>query len=314
MTAEREGQTPINLVFHNIHEHGVGIIDRWTAAVEKGTGGGVRFTRTGGEDAAAIRAADVVRDVPAAAAQYPLLGLVQLPLLFPDAKVGSRVLAQLYEEFAELREELSDNKVVGLSIGAPMAIFSTKAWGPVRAIADLKGARIRSLPVIDGALRALGTEPVHVPYLDIARQLKEGRLDATVLGILPAHQFRLADGIAPYCLMTGRASITMHPMRTAMKWESWNRLPKNYQDVIDGLGPGGAGCWFARESGRDADAHFGEALGEFEVTMFTREQVEEMRRTIQPEVAAVLRAVEAQGRPARQCYARMAELALQYDV
>jgi TRAP-type C4-dicarboxylate transport system substrate-binding protein len=312
MRAEPEGQQSIELVFHNIHEHGVGIIDRWLAAVEEGTGGGVRFSRTGGEDAALIRAADVIRDVPAAATQYPLLGLVQLPLLFPDAAAGSRVLAQLYEEFSELREELNDTKIVGLSIGAPMAIFTTRAWGPVRTLADLRGARIRSLPVIDGALRALGAEPVHVPYLDIAGQMWEGTLDATVLGVLPAHQFRLADGTALHCLRTGRASITMHPMRTYMKWESWRKLPQSYRDVIDSLGPAGAACWFARESGRDADAHFEEALGEFEVTTFTSKQVEELRQTIQPEVEKVLNAAGAQGRPARRFYERMVELASRY--
>jgi len=305
---------PIELIFHNIHEHGVGIIDRWVAEVERRTGGGVRFTKTGGEDPVLIRAADVVRDVPAAAVQYPLLGLVQLPLLFPNATAGSRVLAQLYEEFAELREELSDHKIVGLSIGAAMAIFTTRAWGPIKTVVGLAGARIRSLPVIDGALRALGAEPLHVPYLDIAGQLKDGRLDATVLGILPARQFRLADGAAPYCLMTGRNSITMHPMRTYMKRESWNRLPQDYRDIIGGLGPAGAECWFARESGRDADAHLDEGLAEFEVTTFTPGQVEELRGIIAPEVEKVLAAVEAQGRPARRFYKRMVELASAYGV
>lgn len=309
MPAGTESRQPITLVFHNIHEHGVGIIDRWITEVERRTGGRVRFTKTGGEDPGLIRAADVVRDVPAAAAQYPLLGLVQLPLLFPDATTGSRVLAQLYEEFAELREELNDHKIAGLSIGAAMAIFTTPAWGPVKTVDGLKGARIRSLPVIDGALRALGADPVHVPYLDIAGQLRDGRLDATVLGILPARQFRLADGTAPYCLMTGRTSITMHPMRTYLKWESWNGLPEDCRDVIDGLGPSGAGCWFARESGRDADAYFAEALDEFETTTFTPQQVEQLRGIIEPEVNRVLMAVEAQGRPARRFYARMRELA-----
>jgi len=291
----------------------VGIIDRWTAEVEGRTGGAVRFRKTVGEDAGAIERADIIRDVPAAAARYPLLGLVQLPLLFPDAKVGSRVVAQLYAEFPELREELSDTKIVGLSLGAPMAVFSTKKWGPVTTIGDLAGARIRSLPVIDGALKALGAAPLHVPYLEIAGQLRDGQLDATVLGILPAHQFRLADGTAPYCLMTGRASITMHPMRTAMKLQSWERLPEDVRAVIDGLGPAGADCWFARESGRDADAHFEEALGEFETTVFTPGQVEELREAIAPAVAAQIEAVEAQGWPGRRFYARMVELAAAYD-
>ena len=68
MPAGTEARQPIDLVFHNIHEHGVGIIDRWITEVERRTGGRVRFTKTAGEDPALIRAADVVRDVPAAAA------------------------------------------------------------------------------------------------------------------------------------------------------------------------------------------------------------------------------------------------------
>ena len=149
--------------------------------------------------------------------------------------------------------------------------------------------------------------------VQIAGQLRDGALDATVLGILPARQFRLAEGVAPYCLMTGRASVTMHPMRTYMKWESWRKLPAEYRAVIDGLGPAGADCWFARESGIDADAHFESALEEFDLTVFTDARVAEVRDIIRPEVDAVLDAVEDRGLPGRRFYARMTQLAAEYD-
>ena len=108
----------IELVFHNIHDHGVGIMEMWMKEIKTRSGGSIRFIRTSGEDVKLIEAADVVRDVPAASDRYPLLNLIQTPFVFNNSTVGSRVVAQLYAEFPELREELSDVKVVGLGIGA----------------------------------------------------------------------------------------------------------------------------------------------------------------------------------------------------
>lgn len=179
----------LELVFHNIHDHGVEIMDMWMNEVETRTRGRVRFTKSSGKSRSSIEGADVVRDVPAAGEQYPLLNLIQIPFIFPGSTVGSRVVAQLYAEFSELRDELSDVKVVGLGIGALMAIFSGQAWGPIRTLDDFKGARTRSLPMIDGFIRALGARPMHVGFLEISRLLEAGELDATVLGMLPARKF-----------------------------------------------------------------------------------------------------------------------------
>jgi hypothetical protein len=132
--SEESQEKPIELLIHNIHEHGVEIMDMWMNEVVVRSNGRVRFTKSSGEDAGAIKAADVVRDVPAMGSRYPLLNLVQVPFIFPSSTVGSRVIAQLYMEFCELRDELSDVKVVGLGIGALMAIFSSQAWGPIRSL------------------------------------------------------------------------------------------------------------------------------------------------------------------------------------
>ena len=309
-------EKPIDLVFHNIHDHGVEIMDMWMHEIETRTGGRVRFTKSSGEDAALLAAADVVRDVPAANSRYPLLNLVQTPFIFPNSTVGSRVLAQLYAEFSELRDELSDVKVVGLGIGALMAVFSSKEWGPIRTMADFKGARTRSLPMIDGVIEALGGKPLHVGYLEIGRLLETGQLDATVLGILPAHMFKLADGAAPYCTMAGDRSITMHPMRIYMKWDTWNGLPDDVRRIIEETGPSGADCWFAVRSGIDADNSLREALeyikqkGEF--IRVTPEELSRWRQLIKSNLDSFVDDVEARGLPGRQFFNRMNELVAEY--
>jgi len=307
----------IELVLHNIHDHGVEIMDMWMKEVETRTRGRVRFTKTSGEDRGAIKAADLVRDVPAMGDRYPLLNLVQIPFIIPSSTVGSRVIAQLYAEFSELRDELSDVKVVGLGIGAFMAIFSSKTRGPIRILEDFKDARTRSLPLIDGVLEALGARPAHVGYLEMGHLLETGKLDAAVLGILPAHMFKLADGAAPYCTVAGKTSITMHPMRIYMKWDTWNKLPPDIRKIIEEIGPAGSDCWFAVQIGADADKHLHEALDYIkqkgELIEVAPEELERWRRLIQPNRDSAVSAVEARGLPARKFFNRMLELVAEYS-
>ena len=314
---EESKEKPIELVFHNIHDHGVEIMDMWMNEVETRTSGRVRFTKSSGEDPAAIKAADIVRDVPAGGERYHLLNLIQIPFIFPSSTVGSRVIAQLYAEFSELREETSDVKVVGLGIGALMAIFSSQAWGPIRTLEDFKGARTRSLPLIDGVIEALGAKPLHVGYLEISHLLETGELDATVLGILPANMFKLAEGAAPYCTIAGNRSITMHPMRTYMKWDTWNSLPPDIRVIIEEIGPAGGDCWFAVQSGADADNHLHEALEYIkqngELIKVSPEELKRWRQLIQPDLDSAVGAVEAKGLPGRKFFNRMTELVTEYS-
>ena len=310
-------EKPIELVFHNIHNHGVEIMDMWINEVETRTSGRVHFMKSSGEDRSLIESADVIRDVPAGGERYRLLNLIQIPFIFPSSTVGSRVVAQLYAEFSELRDELSDVKVVGLGIGALMAIFSSKAWGPIRTLEDFKGARTRSLPLIDGVIEALGARPLHVGYLEISRLLETGKLDATILGILPANMFKLAEGVAPYCTIAGDRSITMHPMRIYMKWDTWNRLPPDIRKIIDEIGPAGSDCWFAVQSGLDADAHLREALEYIkrngELITVSPEELKRWHRLIQPNLDSAVSDLENRGLPARKFFNRMIELIAGYS-
>ena len=315
--AGEKTQAPIELVFHNIHEHGTAIMDLWLQEVTTLSGGKVRFRKSAGENREAIKAADLVRDVPAGSDRYPLLNLVQIPFVFPSSTVGSRVIAQLYAEFPELRHELSDFMVVGLGLGALMAIYASKARGPIRTIADFKGARTRSLPMIDRIITAFGAVPLHVGWFEMRPMLEKGELDAAGLGVLPGHQFRLADGAAPYCTLAGDLSITMHPMRIYMKWDSWNRLPPDVQKIIEGLGPSGAGCWFAVQSGRDADSHLVEALDYIErhgkLIKVAGKELTRWQELVKPHREAAVNAVEAKGLPGKKFFNRMNELVKEYS-
>ncbi len=307
----------IELIFHDIHDHGVDIAEMWMKEVTTRSGGRVRFKRTGGEDPETIKTADIVRDVPASDSRYSLLNLIQIPCTFPNSTVGCRVIARLYAEFPELRTELSDEKVVGLGIGASMAIFSNKSRGPIRTIEDFKGARIRSVSLMDRVLEAFGAQPVRVGWFEMSRMLETEALDAAVLGILPAYMFGLADGAAPYCTVTGNKSITMHPMRIYMKWDAWNRLPLDIQEIIEEIGPAGSDCWYAIQSGMDSDSHLKEALEYIkqkgEIIKISPQELERWQRLILPVQESTLNDVEAEGLPALRFYNRMIDLVNEYS-
>jgi TRAP-type C4-dicarboxylate transport system substrate-binding protein len=304
--------TPVELVYHDVHDHGVAIANLWISEVERRAGGKVHFTKYAGAGPQLTARADVVRDVPAEGGRYLLLDLIQIPMIFPNSKVGSRVIAQLYSEFPELRSELSDVKVVSLSIGALMAIFSSRSWGPVRTLEDLRGARIRSLLPVDKSFEALGAQTRHVGFLEIARELADGDLDATVLGLLPAQNFKLAENGAPYCTIVGDRSITMHPMRTYLKRESWNKLSPDIQATIDSLGPAGQDCWTATRSGLDSDRALTAAIDYFkqkgEIIRLAPDEQSRWLKAMQPQRIAAVEWAESHGLPGRRFFARMLEL------
>jgi TRAP-type C4-dicarboxylate transport system substrate-binding protein len=203
--------------------------------------------------------------------------------------------------------------VVGLSIGALMAIFSSQTWGPIRKLEDMRGARIRSLPPIDRCIEALGAKPLHVDYLEIQPQLARGELDATVLGLLPAKMFKLAENGAPYCTLIGGLSITMHPMRTYVKWNSWNKLAPEIKAVINELGPSGRDCWFAIQSGLDADSVLRDALDYFqqkgEIIRLSSAEQDRWIEAMRPQRLGAVELAESVGQPGRRFFARMLELA-----
>jgi TRAP-type C4-dicarboxylate transport system substrate-binding protein len=303
---------PVELVYHDVHDHGVAIASLWTREVERLSRGGVHFTKHVGGGPQLTARADVVRDVPAEGGRYPLLDLIQTPLIFPNSKVGSRVVAQLYSEFSEFRNELNDVKIVSLTIGALMAIFSSRSWGPIRTIGEMRGARIRSLLPIDKSIEALGAQTRHVGFLEISRQLANGELDAAVLGLLPALNFKLAENGAPYCTIVGDLSFTMHPMRTYIKWDSWNKLSPDIQAVIDSLGPSGQDSWTAVHSGMDADSALTEAIKYFtekgEIIRLSSDEQSRWERAMQPQRLVTVERAESRGVPGRRFLFRMLEL------
>ena len=109
----------------------------------------------------------------------------------------------------------------------------------------------------------------------------------------------------------------MHPMRIYMKRDTWDRLPPDIQQAIDGIGPAGADCWFAVQGGLDADHHLVEALEHIErkgrIIQLAPDELERWHRLSQPGREAAIAGVEARGLPARNFFDRMNDLIAEYS-
>lgn len=302
-----------------IHGGGPEIVmsDIWMDEVEKRTNGMVHFTRNYHSEPSETEIADAGHDCPAGGGRYHLLDMIQTPFIFPSATVGSKAIAQLYAESPELRDELSEVKIVGLGIGALMAICASKDWGPIRTLEDLKGARIRSLLPIDKVFETVEAKPMHISPFKLDQNFAAGELDAAVIGLTLAAALKLVEQ-APYYTICGSSSITMHPMRTFMKWDTWNRLPPDIQKIIDKLGPTGRDCWFAVQNGFTFDNTLTKARKDImesggEIITLAPEELERWSKVAQPVRESAVNAVEGMGLPGRKFLKRMLELVEEYS-
>jgi TRAP-type C4-dicarboxylate transport system substrate-binding protein len=301
--------------------YGVGaesqINDSWMNEVERRTRGRIHFARHYYSSLShPLLDASVFNDVLARGG-YPLLDLMQTPFIIPNSAVGSRVVAQLYAEFEEFRIELKAVKTLGLGTGAQMAIISSKVWGPIKTLEDLKGARTRSLLPIDAALSLLGAVPLHPgSFEEIGRMLENGGLDAAVIGIGLVKGRQLVRQ-APFCNIAQNASFSMHTMRTFMTWEAWVNLPDDIRMILDEMGPSGSECWYATENGEIFDRTIPEARRYIEQNggeIITIPQVELSRwvALLQPLWQKKVNELEAGGLPGKKFFDRILELAYKY--
>ncbi|MBN1190841.1 MAG: hypothetical protein JXA46_13890 [Dehalococcoidales bacterium] len=289
--------------------------DAWMDEAERRTGGRLHFERQYYSSGTWRKGeASVFNDVPVRGGEYPLLDMVQIPYIFPGSRTGSRVVSRLYAEFEELREELKGVKTLGLGTGAMMAIISSAAWGPIRTMEQLKGARTRSIAAIDGELEMLGAVPLHpATFEEISRMLEEGEMDAAVIGIGLVKGRDLVKQ-APYCNVGQGVSISMHPMRIYMSWDAWNGLPADIREILEGMGPAGGDCWFASMAGEVFDRTIPDASDYIvknggEIVTIPSGELAGWIKALEPLREKKIQALEAAGLPGERFFRRMLELA-----
>jgi TRAP-type C4-dicarboxylate transport system substrate-binding protein len=211
-------------------------MERWKTEVEKRTDGKVVInTFPGGT---LLDAKNMMDGVIAGTAdigclcmayqpgRFVVTNATALPLGFPNARVASLALLDLWEKYNP--EEFAKVKVLTMFTCAPANIY---AKVPVRNLGDLQGLQLRASGGVAQCLKMLGATPVGMPQSETPEALQKGVVKGAASSLETLKDFKYAE----ICRYVTMCNLPIYPFAVVMNWDSWNKLPKDVQKVMDGL-------------------------------------------------------------------------------
>ena len=164
--------------------------------------------------------------------KIPLNTLTALPFSLKYAWVNATSYYQLVQEVPEVKAEFTKHNVrVVSSYGTgPYYVFSTK---PIRTFGDFKGKKIIATGPVAELLKAAGAAPLGIVITESYESLQRGTADGAVFGPSAAGTYNI-DEVCKHLLMLPVGGVC-GPI--GMNMNTWNRLPKDIQTMIDNLVP-----------------------------------------------------------------------------
>lgn len=212
-------------------------MERWKEEVEKRTGGKVAInTFSGGTLLGAKNMMDGVitgtADIGCLCMAFQpdrflVTNATALPLGFQNAKVASLTLWDLYNKYNP--KEFSKVRVLTMFARAPANIF---AKVPVKNLEDLKGLQLKASGEVAQVMKALGATPVRMPQSVIPEALQKGLVKGAVSSLETLKYFRYAEMCKYVTMLNG----PIYPFAVVMNINSWKKLPKGVQKVINDMG------------------------------------------------------------------------------
>lgn len=213
-------------------------MERWKKEVEKRTNGKVSIkTFPGGT---LLKAKGIMDGVIAGTAdigclcmayqpgRFSVTNATALPVGFPNATVASLTLWDIYNKYKP--EGFAKVKVLTMFTCAPANIY---AKVPVKNLEDLKGLQLRASGGVAQVLKALGATAVGMPQSQTPEALQKGVVKGAASSLETLKDFKYAEMCKYVTMLNG----PVYPFAVVMNMDSWNKLPKDVQKVMDELGP-----------------------------------------------------------------------------
>jgi TRAP-type C4-dicarboxylate transport system substrate-binding protein len=246
-------------------------------------------------DAAVKGTADIAYALPEMTpGRFPVTMVGQLPFLYDDAETGSSLIWHLYNKFPDLQKEWKDTKMLGLWTVPPSKVHTIKE---IHTADDLKGMIIRG----GGRLAAriielVGATPVDIPGPDLYSSLERGTIDGAFLPFESFVANRYYE-IVKYSFSNG---IFSAPMFCVMHRDTWNKLPADIQQIIEGL----SGASLSARCGRALNNYETQALEKVkaqggQVYEFPPSEMDKIRGLVKPMYNEWVSDMEARGVPGR---------------
>ncbi len=178
--------------------------------------------------------------------RFVVTNATSLPLGIPNSLVGSLVLWDLYQKYQP--KAFAKVKVLTMFTTAPSNIMSKI---PIRTLEDLRGVPLRASGGAAQILKAWGATPVGMPMPQTPEALQKGVVKGLFSSLEVMKDFKFAE-LCRYVTIT---DAVVYPFAVVMNMDSWNKLPKDVQKVMDDLA-----LEQARWTGTYMDTHVKEAI------------------------------------------------------
>ncbi len=235
------------------------VINYFTSEVKKRTNGRVEIETVWSEgmakvmelpDAVRLGTADIAYLLPAYKIEtYPFLSTtmvvhfsVEVPVTKDINLKALKVYRHLAEQFPEVKEELKkQNQVLlGTFTYEPETVLSRKQ---ISSLSQMKGWKVRTWGFMTPKIiSAIGAVSVSIPAVETYDAMSKGVADGTIATLETTYRYKYTEVAKYWCENLTRV-IPAWPLVYGMtaNLDMWNKLPKNFQDVLLKVGEEASG-------------------------------------------------------------------------
>ncbi|MFH1488844.1 MAG: TRAP transporter substrate-binding protein, partial [Pseudomonadota bacterium] len=224
--------------------------------------------------------------------RFMITNAVSLSFGFPDARSGSLALWDLYEKYNP--KAFSKVKVLTMFTSAPSNLM-TKT--PVRSLADIKGMDLRASGGAAKILKAWGANQIGMPQSQVPEAMQKGVIQGQFTSLEVLMDFKYAEMCKYATIVNG----PVYAFSVVMNMDSWNKLPKDVQKVMEELGREQAE-W----TGNYMDKHVEESLAwskkthNLEIIELSKEEMAKWDALIAPITGEWIKEAKGKGIPAEE--------------
>jgi TRAP-type transport system periplasmic protein len=224
----------------------------WSKQVEEAGKGQIKITHYAAQtlakqnenyDAVTSGLADIALVATGAfAGRFPLSEMIQLPMMFPNAKITAQVCNEVLEKYAYSRE-FKDVKVLWLFPMPPHGIINRQS---IEKMEDMKGQKIRVEGKYENMMvEGLGGSGVYLSPMDLYSSLERGVID----GVIFQWDGVLQYGLEKVTKYRADCFILTRGMPIVMNKDKWNSLSPDIQKIFED----NSGVKYSTKAGATAD-------------------------------------------------------------
>lgn len=237
--------------------------------------------------------------------RFLITNAISLPLGISNTEVASLTLWDLFKKYKP--NAFDKVKVLTVFTCAPSNIMSKV---PVRSLQDLKGLSLRAPGSNAPIFKAWGANQVGMPMSQTPEALQKGVVQGLFSSLEVLMDFKFAE-ITKFVTFT---NTVVFPFAVVMNMDKWNSLPKDVQQVMEGLATQQA-AW----TGAYMDRHVQESIAwskknqNVEFIVLPEAELAKWNQLLEPITADWIQTNAAKGLPAKAIVQDIKDFAQMYE-